>query len=82
MMPTGTPARPPTMNGHTSLRSKLRHIDGKVALWATTEQIRISGTASEGGSTYSQIPSAISAVPKPANPDTKPPASAPAKRRM
>jgi hypothetical protein len=29
---------------------------------------------------YSQIPSAISAVPKPESPDTKPPASAPASK--
>jgi hypothetical protein len=51
MVPTGTPARPPTMNGQTSLKSNDRHIVGSVEVWATTEQIRISGTASDGGNT-------------------------------
>src|SRR5258707_12956249 len=40
-----------------------------------------SGTAIDGGNTWSQIPSAIIAVPKPARPVTKPPASAPASSR-
>src|SRR5258708_15314470 len=40
-----------------------------------------SGTAIDGGNTWSQIPSAISAVPKPARPVTKPPASAPTSSR-
>jgi hypothetical protein len=50
-VPTGTPARPPAMNGQTSLKSKDRHSFGSVALWATTEQISTSGTASAGGNT-------------------------------
>ena len=50
-MPSGTPARPPIRNGQTSVRSKLRHIAGIVEVWAITEQISTSGTASEGGST-------------------------------
>ena len=49
--PSGTPARPPIRNGQTSVRSKLRHIAGIVEVWAITEQISTSGTASEGGST-------------------------------
>jgi hypothetical protein len=51
IVPSGTPARPPIRNGHTSVKSKLRHIDGKVDVCPTTEQIRTSGTASDGGST-------------------------------
>jgi hypothetical protein len=39
------------MNGQISVKSKLRHIDGSVAVCATTEQISTSGTASEGGNT-------------------------------
>jgi hypothetical protein len=51
MVPSGTPSRPPITNGQTSERLKLRHIDGSVAVCATTEQIRISDTATPGGST-------------------------------
>ena len=39
------------MNGQTRVKSRSRHIDGSVAVWATTEQISTSGTASDGGST-------------------------------
>src|SRR6478735_8768145 len=77
MAPSGTPASPPIRNGQTSDRSKLFHIEGSVESCAITEQISTSGTACDGGSTYSQMPSAISAVPNPASPETKPPASAP-----
>jgi hypothetical protein len=49
IVPIGTPASPPITNGHIRVKSKLRHIDGKVAVWATTEQINTSGTAREGG---------------------------------
>ena len=51
IVPIGTPSSPPIRNGQTSVRSKLFHIDGKVAVCATTEQIKTSGTATEGGST-------------------------------
>src|ERR1700686_5072591 len=81
-VPSGTPARPPTTNGHTSFKSNDRQNDGSVEGCATIEQISTSGTAVVGGSTYSQIPSAISAVPKPASPTTKPPASAPQSRSV
>ncbi len=51
MVPNGTPARPPIRNGHTSLRSKDRQSDGSVEVCATTEQMKTSGTAIEGGNT-------------------------------
>jgi hypothetical protein len=50
-VPIGTPARPPIRKGHTSLKSMVRQIDGSVEVCATTEQIRTSGTAIEGGTT-------------------------------
>lgn len=49
MVPKGTPISPPIRNGHTSERSKLFHIDGSVEVCAMTEQIKTSGTASDGG---------------------------------
>jgi hypothetical protein len=50
-VPSGTPARPPIRNGHTSVKSKDRQNDGSVAVCATMEQINTIGTAIEGGIT-------------------------------
>src|ERR1700692_4372602 len=77
MVPNRTPARPPMINGQTSLKSMNRQKASSVEVCAVMEQIRTSGTAIAGGTTWSQIPSAINPVPNPARPDTRPPASAP-----
>ena len=50
-VPSGMPARPPIRNGQTRRKSMVRQIDGKVEVCATIEEIRTSGTATEGGST-------------------------------
>ena len=50
-VPSGMPASPPATNGHASLKSRSRHIDGSVEICALTEQISTSGTARAGGST-------------------------------
>ncbi len=50
-VPSGTPANPPIRNGHTRRKSIVRQIDGSVEVCATIEEIRISDTAAEGGST-------------------------------
>ena len=49
-VPSGTPARPPIRNGHTRRKSMVRQIDGSVEVCATIEEIRTSGTATDGGS--------------------------------
>jgi hypothetical protein len=51
IVPRGTPSRPPITNGQTSERSKLRHIEGSVAVCAITEQVSTNGTAIDGGRT-------------------------------
>ena len=51
MVPSGTPARPPSRKGQTSLKSIDRQIVGSVEVCATMEQMRTSGTTIEGGST-------------------------------
>jgi hypothetical protein len=50
-VPIGTPARPPIRKGQTSLKSMCRQTDGSVEVCATMEQIRTSGTTTEGGNT-------------------------------
>ena len=50
-VPIGMPIRPPTTNGHASLKSSTFHIDGSVEICELTEQIRTSGTATAGGRT-------------------------------
>ena len=59
----------------------VRQIIGSVCSCETTEQMITSVAATVGGSAKSQMPSAVSAVPKPVSPLTMPPARAPMRIR-
>jgi len=78
-VPSGTPTTPPTMNGKTRGHEMACQIAGRVMNWEISEQMTTRGAATAGSITVSQTASAVNPVPKPVSPDTKPPASAPAR---
>ena len=50
-VPTGTPNRPPTMNGSTRRHKMACQMAGSVCTWAMMEQVTTSGEATIGGTT-------------------------------
>jgi len=74
VVPSGTPARPPSRKGQTGLKSMDRQIAGSVEVCAIMEQMTTSGTTVERQHVEPDPERHRAAV---ARPDTKPPASAP-----
>ena len=77
----GTPIKPAISMGASRRQSMACQMAGSIVTWPATDAAETSWAATNGSTACSQSGSAVSPVPKPVRPLTKPPTSAPTRTK-